>query len=198
MLQESNLILAKLNYVEGDYKEALNIYARVGLEDLPLVAVPPYRLRLMAEAYATKGESCAVCPWGAAPGRAVRIPQSLPGGCRVTPCPWLAMDPDSPQQGPPGWAPTLSWDHLKPNPTWFLQSLRSLVIPGGSEGKTFQESFLIINMQPKQGLFLAFEMRQNICRDSFYVAVWPRGRPHFYSLLPPLCSWRAKWMSATT
>ena len=48
--------------MEGDYKEALNIYARVGLEDLPLVAVPPYRLRLMAEAYATKGETCAVCP----------------------------------------------------------------------------------------------------------------------------------------
>ncbi|KAM8780423.1 tetratricopeptide repeat protein 7B isoform 1-T1 [Rhynchonycteris naso] len=54
-LQESNLLMAKLNYVEGDYKEALNIYARVGLDDLPLTAVPPYRLRLMAEAYATKG-----------------------------------------------------------------------------------------------------------------------------------------------
>ncbi|XP_076777526.1 tetratricopeptide repeat protein 7B isoform X3 [Arvicanthis niloticus] len=54
-LQESNLIMAKLNYVEGDYKEALNIYARVGLDDLPLTAVPPYRLRMIAEAYATKG-----------------------------------------------------------------------------------------------------------------------------------------------
>ncbi|XP_008568348.1 PREDICTED: tetratricopeptide repeat protein 7B [Galeopterus variegatus] len=54
-LQESNLIMAKLNYVEGDYKEALNIYARVGLDDLPLTAVPPYRLRMMAEAFATKG-----------------------------------------------------------------------------------------------------------------------------------------------
>ncbi|EAW81435.1 tetratricopeptide repeat domain 7B, isoform CRA_c [Homo sapiens] len=54
-LQESNLIMAKLNYVEGDYKEALNIYARVGLDDLPLTAVPPYRLRVIAEAYATKG-----------------------------------------------------------------------------------------------------------------------------------------------
>ncbi|XP_041489157.1 tetratricopeptide repeat protein 7B isoform X10 [Microtus oregoni] len=47
--------MAKLNYVEGDYKEALNIYARVGLDDLPLTAVPPYRLRMIAEAYATKG-----------------------------------------------------------------------------------------------------------------------------------------------
>ncbi|XP_062945020.1 tetratricopeptide repeat protein 7B isoform X3 [Cynocephalus volans] len=54
-LQESNLIMAKLNYVEGDYKEALNIYARLGLDDLPLTAVPPYRLRMMAEAFATKG-----------------------------------------------------------------------------------------------------------------------------------------------
>lgn len=42
--------------MEGDYKEALNIYARVGLDDLPLTAVPPYRLRMIAEAYATKGE----------------------------------------------------------------------------------------------------------------------------------------------
>lgn len=50
--------MAKLNYVEGDYKEALNIYARVGLDDLPLTAVPPYRLRMIAEAYATKGEDC--------------------------------------------------------------------------------------------------------------------------------------------
>lgn len=48
--------MAKLNYVEGDCKEALNIYAQVGLDDLPLTAVPPYRLRMIAEAYATKGE----------------------------------------------------------------------------------------------------------------------------------------------
>ncbi|NXL60725.1 TTC7B protein, partial [Chordeiles acutipennis] len=54
-LQEANLIMAKLNYVEGDYKEALNTYARVGVDDLQLVAVPPYRLRMIAEAYSTKG-----------------------------------------------------------------------------------------------------------------------------------------------
>lgn len=47
--------MAKLNYVEGDYKEALNIYARIGVDDLQLVAVPPYRLRMIAEAYSTKG-----------------------------------------------------------------------------------------------------------------------------------------------
>ncbi|KAK2541159.1 Ttc7b [Columba guinea] len=54
-LQEANLIMAKLNYVEGDYKEALNTYARVGVDDLQLSAVPPYRLRMIAEAYSTKG-----------------------------------------------------------------------------------------------------------------------------------------------
>ncbi|XP_048803942.1 tetratricopeptide repeat protein 7B isoform X4 [Lagopus muta] len=47
--------MAKLNYVEGDYKEALNTYARVGVDDLQLAAVPPYRLRMIAEAYSTKG-----------------------------------------------------------------------------------------------------------------------------------------------
>lgn len=50
--------MAKLNYVEGDYREALNTYARVGLDDLALTAVPPYRLRMIAEAFATKGEAC--------------------------------------------------------------------------------------------------------------------------------------------
>uniref|UniRef100_A0A7M4ELX6 Tetratricopeptide repeat protein 7B n=1 Tax=Crocodylus porosus TaxID=8502 RepID=A0A7M4ELX6_CROPO len=54
-LQEANLTMAKLNYVEGDYREALNIYARIGVDDLQLVAVPPYRLRMIAEAYSTKG-----------------------------------------------------------------------------------------------------------------------------------------------
>lgn len=47
--------MAKLNYMEGDYKEALNTYAKVGIDDLQLAAVPPYRLRMIAEAYSTKG-----------------------------------------------------------------------------------------------------------------------------------------------
>ncbi|XP_067412420.1 tetratricopeptide repeat protein 7B isoform X3 [Emydura macquarii macquarii] len=54
-LQEANLIMAKLNYVEGDYKEALNTYSMAEVDDLQLVAVPPYRLRMIAEAYSTKG-----------------------------------------------------------------------------------------------------------------------------------------------
>ncbi|XP_053553538.1 tetratricopeptide repeat protein 7B isoform X1 [Bombina bombina] len=54
-MQEAKLIMAKLNYVEGDYKEALSLYSKVGLDDLQLVASPPYRLRMIAEAFATKG-----------------------------------------------------------------------------------------------------------------------------------------------
>ncbi|KAM4662604.1 tetratricopeptide repeat protein 7B isoform 2-T2 [Discoglossus pictus] len=54
-MQEARLIMAKLTYVEGDYKEALAIYARVVLDDLQLVACPPYKLRMIAEAYSTKG-----------------------------------------------------------------------------------------------------------------------------------------------
>lgn len=42
--------------MEGDYKEALNTYAKVGIDDLQLAAVPPYRLRMIAEAYSTKGK----------------------------------------------------------------------------------------------------------------------------------------------
>ncbi|XP_073466952.1 tetratricopeptide repeat protein 7B isoform X4 [Aquarana catesbeiana] len=54
-MQEANLVMAKLNYVEGDYKEALRLYAWVGLEDIELVAAPPYKLRMIAEAFSTKG-----------------------------------------------------------------------------------------------------------------------------------------------
>uniref|UniRef100_A0A8C5R6W2 Tetratricopeptide repeat domain 7B n=1 Tax=Leptobrachium leishanense TaxID=445787 RepID=A0A8C5R6W2_9ANUR len=54
-MQEANMIMAKLNYVEGDYQEALSVYNRVGLDDLQLVAAPPYKLRMIAEAFATKG-----------------------------------------------------------------------------------------------------------------------------------------------
>ncbi|OCT68238.1 hypothetical protein XELAEV_18039535mg [Xenopus laevis] len=55
LMQEANLLMAKLNYVEGDYREALDIYARVGLNDLQLVASPAYKLRMIAEAFSTKG-----------------------------------------------------------------------------------------------------------------------------------------------
>ncbi|XP_067222849.1 tetratricopeptide repeat protein 7B isoform X2 [Chanodichthys erythropterus] len=54
-MQEASLIMAKLCYVEGDYREALNQYARVNLDEMQLVGAPVYRLSMIAEAYATKG-----------------------------------------------------------------------------------------------------------------------------------------------
>ncbi|XP_061102362.1 tetratricopeptide repeat protein 7B isoform X4 [Conger conger] len=54
-MQEASMLMAKLCYVEGDYQEAISQYSRVGLDDLPLVGSPVYRLSMIAEAYATKG-----------------------------------------------------------------------------------------------------------------------------------------------
>ncbi|KAI7804863.1 putative tetratricopeptide repeat protein 7B, partial [Triplophysa rosa] len=53
--QEARLIMAKLCYVEGDYRDALNQNGYVNLDELQLVGVPMYRLSMIAEAYATKG-----------------------------------------------------------------------------------------------------------------------------------------------
>uniref|UniRef100_UPI003AAAB324 tetratricopeptide repeat protein 7B isoform X2 n=1 Tax=Centroberyx gerrardi TaxID=166262 RepID=UPI003AAAB324 len=54
-LQEASLLMAKLCYVEGEYRDALGHYSRVNLDDLQLVGAPVYRLSMIAEAYATKG-----------------------------------------------------------------------------------------------------------------------------------------------
>ncbi|XP_059377150.1 tetratricopeptide repeat protein 7B-like [Carassius carassius] len=54
-MQEASLIMAKLCYVEADYREALNLYSRVNLDEMQLVGAPVYRLSMIAEAYATKG-----------------------------------------------------------------------------------------------------------------------------------------------
>ncbi|XP_029453645.1 tetratricopeptide repeat protein 7B isoform X1 [Rhinatrema bivittatum] len=54
-IQEASLLMGKLEYVEGDYAEAVAVYGQVGLDDLPLVAIPPYKLRMITEAYSTKG-----------------------------------------------------------------------------------------------------------------------------------------------
>ncbi|XP_067848169.1 tetratricopeptide repeat protein 7B [Heptranchias perlo] len=53
--QEANLILAKCYYVEGDHTRSLSLYAKMSLDNMQLVAVPVYRLRMIAESYATKG-----------------------------------------------------------------------------------------------------------------------------------------------
>uniref|UniRef100_A0A3B4BN75 Tetratricopeptide repeat protein 7B n=1 Tax=Periophthalmus magnuspinnatus TaxID=409849 RepID=A0A3B4BN75_9GOBI len=54
-LQEASLLMAKLCYVEGDYKDALGHYNKVNLDELQLGGAPVYRLSMIAEAYATKG-----------------------------------------------------------------------------------------------------------------------------------------------
>uniref|UniRef100_A0A672GIU8 Tetratricopeptide repeat protein 7B n=1 Tax=Salarias fasciatus TaxID=181472 RepID=A0A672GIU8_SALFA len=55
-LQEASILMAKLCYVEGEYRDALGShYNRVNLDDLQLVGAPVYRLSMIAEAYATKG-----------------------------------------------------------------------------------------------------------------------------------------------
>lgn len=113
--------MAKLNYVEGDYKEALNIYARVGLDDLPLTAVPPYRLRMIAEAYATKGEPAPARPWG--------LPQLMLSGASRAPCslqlplcPRLGPRSGSSQQGCWSQPHCRRWIILSPETRCFLRA----------------------------------------------------------------------------
>ncbi|XP_053538690.1 tetratricopeptide repeat protein 7B isoform X2 [Ictalurus punctatus] len=55
LLQEANVLMGKLCYVEGDYSEALTHFNRVNLDDMQLSSAPIYRLAMIAEAYATKG-----------------------------------------------------------------------------------------------------------------------------------------------
>ncbi|XP_070698770.1 tetratricopeptide repeat protein 7B isoform X1 [Pempheris klunzingeri] len=54
-LQEASVLMAKLCYVEGEYRDALGHYSRVNLDDMQLAGAPVYRLSMIAEAYATKG-----------------------------------------------------------------------------------------------------------------------------------------------
>ncbi|XP_028995871.1 tetratricopeptide repeat protein 7B isoform X1 [Betta splendens] len=53
--QEASLLMAKLCYVEGECRAALDHYSKVNLDDMQLVGAPVYRLSIIAEAYATKG-----------------------------------------------------------------------------------------------------------------------------------------------
>ncbi|NXI36919.1 TTC7A protein, partial [Galbula dea] len=54
---ETMLILGKLHYVEGSYREAISMYARAGIEDLSTKDEPLYLLRLLTEAFVIKGLS---------------------------------------------------------------------------------------------------------------------------------------------
>ncbi|XP_054422883.1 tetratricopeptide repeat protein 7A [Pteronotus mesoamericanus] len=54
---EAMLILGKLHYVEGSYRDAISMYARAGIDDLSVNNKPLYQMRLLAEAFVIKGLS---------------------------------------------------------------------------------------------------------------------------------------------
>ncbi|KAK2507977.1 hypothetical protein MC885_006068, partial [Smutsia gigantea] len=54
---EAMLILGKLHYVEGSYRDATSMYARAGIDDLSVENKPLYQMRLLAEALVIKGLS---------------------------------------------------------------------------------------------------------------------------------------------
>ncbi|XP_073528178.1 tetratricopeptide repeat protein 7A isoform X2 [Phyllobates terribilis] len=56
-LTEALLILGKLHYCEGSYRDAISMYARSGFEHLSLDDEPLYKMRLFAEAFVIKGLS---------------------------------------------------------------------------------------------------------------------------------------------
>ncbi|KAM8738376.1 tetratricopeptide repeat protein 7A isoform 2-T2 [Acanthopagrus schlegelii] len=56
-LNEALLMMAKVHYVQGRYRDAQGMCARVGLEELTRDDQPTYHLRLLAEAFVIKGLS---------------------------------------------------------------------------------------------------------------------------------------------
>ncbi|XP_072247549.1 tetratricopeptide repeat protein 7A isoform X1 [Leuresthes tenuis] len=56
-LNEALLLMAKVHYMQGRYRDAQGMCARVGLEDLTQDDQPTYHLRLLAEAFVIKGLS---------------------------------------------------------------------------------------------------------------------------------------------
>ncbi|XP_040906477.1 tetratricopeptide repeat protein 7A isoform X1 [Toxotes jaculatrix] len=56
-LNEALLLMAKVHYVQGRYRDAQGMCARVGLEELTQDDQPTYHLRLLAEAFVIKGLS---------------------------------------------------------------------------------------------------------------------------------------------
>ncbi|NXJ11107.1 TTC7A protein, partial [Odontophorus gujanensis] len=56
-MTEAVLILGKLHYVEGSYRDAISMYAKAGIDDLSTKDEPLYMLRLVAEAFVIKGLS---------------------------------------------------------------------------------------------------------------------------------------------
>ncbi|XP_041332883.1 tetratricopeptide repeat protein 7A isoform X2 [Pyrgilauda ruficollis] len=56
-MTEAMLILGKLHYVEGCYRDAISMYAKAGIDDLSTKDEPLYMLRLITEAFVIKGLS---------------------------------------------------------------------------------------------------------------------------------------------
>ncbi|NXE18321.1 TTC7A protein, partial [Ardeotis kori] len=56
-MTEAILLLGKLHYVEGSYRDAVSMYARAGIDDLSTKDEPLYMLRLVTEAFVIKGLS---------------------------------------------------------------------------------------------------------------------------------------------
>ncbi|NXP59158.1 TTC7A protein, partial [Chloropsis cyanopogon] len=56
-MTEAVLILGKLHYVEGCYRDAISMYAKAGIDDLSTKDEPLYVLRLITEAFVIKGLS---------------------------------------------------------------------------------------------------------------------------------------------
>ncbi|XP_059215234.1 tetratricopeptide repeat protein 7A [Centropristis striata] len=56
-LNEALLLMAKVHYVQGRYRDAQGMCARVGLDELTRDEQPTYHLRLLAEAFVIKGLS---------------------------------------------------------------------------------------------------------------------------------------------
>ncbi|XP_015997671.2 tetratricopeptide repeat protein 7A isoform X2 [Rousettus aegyptiacus] len=56
-MREAMLILGKLHYVEGSYRDAISMYARAGIDNMSVENKPLYQMRLLAEAFVIKGLS---------------------------------------------------------------------------------------------------------------------------------------------
>ncbi|NWR88772.1 TTC7A protein, partial [Furnarius figulus] len=56
-MTEAMLILGKLYYAEGCYRDAISMYAKAGIDDLSTKDEPLYMLRLITEAFVIKGMS---------------------------------------------------------------------------------------------------------------------------------------------
>lgn len=73
-MYEAMLILGKLHYVEGSYRDAISMYARAGIDDMSVGNKPLYRMRLLAEAFVIKGG------YGCQLGLPTLMPSSLHSG----------------------------------------------------------------------------------------------------------------------